>query len=91
MRVKIGNFWCQVQPGCPIMVDLTDKDKSAIANMPEGVNLYAEFPEDGLTFVTPEEKYKWMTEGFPNSKDHFTETLFQQVVFDDKEKGPLEE
>lgn len=56
MRIKIGDTWYTETPEQPIMVELTDADKSNIASMPPGRTKYAVFDDD----LTDEQRLDWM-------------------------------
>lgn len=60
MRVKIGNIWHECQPGQPLMVELSDADKSNIANMPENAHRYAVFHDNAE--LTENEMKEWVKE-----------------------------
>ena len=58
MRVKIADKWFDVTPDTPIMVVLTEADKTNIANMPPDATYYACF--DGEDHRTEECRVAWM-------------------------------
>lgn len=58
MRFKVGDQWFQLEPGRPIMVELTEEDKRNIANMDPKATKYAVFHDDER--ATKEEKLAWM-------------------------------
>lgn len=43
MRVKVGNEWFEATADAPIAVELTDRDKEAIAGMAHDTCIYAIF------------------------------------------------
>lgn len=57
MRVKIADTWYDPYD-VPIMIELTDKDKSNIANMLPEATCYSAYP-DGL-FKSDQEVLDWM-------------------------------
>lgn len=58
MRVKIGDTWYEPTPEIPICVELNQKDKENIANMPEGATRYGLFHDD--TTMNVAERMAWM-------------------------------
>jgi len=64
MRIKIKNVWHQLEPGCPIMIELTEQDKKNISNMYPDAFRYAEFHDDDISTV--KEKQRWM-----NDEDYY--------------------
>lgn len=61
MRVKVGNQWFQCEPGQPIAVELSTRDRLNIANMAENATRYASF-HDGDKDDPVETKMAWMSE-----------------------------
>ena len=53
MRVKVGDKWYQAEKGQPIMIVMTDGDRSNIERMPAELTRYA-------CFDNVEEKKAWM-------------------------------
>jgi hypothetical protein len=58
MRIKIGNVWFQVKHDQPIMLELSERDKTNILNMHPEATKYAIFDDDDK--MTSEEKLEWM-------------------------------
>jgi hypothetical protein len=59
MRIRVGNRWFKAEPGCPVMIELDDHDKSLIRDMAPSATRLAYF--EGL--VSAEEKSEWMSRG----------------------------
>lgn len=58
MRVKIGNTWYGPTVDTPMLVELNEKDKENIANMPKGMHRYGMFHDD--TPLNVAERMAWM-------------------------------
>lgn len=56
MRVKVGSEWFEAKDGQPIMVELSEADKTNIANMAPEATKYAVFDDN----QTSDEKLAWM-------------------------------
>lgn len=56
MRVKVGENWFIPMPGQPIMIEMTDADRSNIINMAPHHTKYAAFDDD----LSNEERLAWM-------------------------------
>ena len=58
MKVKVGEQWFEVEPGQPVMIVLTQKDKVNIEHMVGGATKYACFSDSET--MSDEEKLEWM-------------------------------
>ena len=70
MRIKVGDEWHEAEPGKPIMVELTERDKHNLSNMFLNQSVsdkYALFHDDCPLAAAP---LDWMREG---AKDPFPE------------------
>lgn len=65
MKVKVGNLYYTSEE-IPIMVVLTEQDKTNIANMPEDCFRYAQFNQEQFT---AEEAMQWMKEDLHGKED----------------------
>ena len=62
MKIKVGNKWFIAEPGTPLMVQLSAKDKENIKNMLPECDRYASMEKDDYPDV--EAMYAWMDEGY---------------------------
>lgn len=60
MRVKVGNEWFEAKPGQPIAVELTDKDKSNIADMSPHATRYGIIDEEDAQKTPEVYRSGWM-------------------------------
>lgn len=60
MKIKVGDTWFECTDDQPIMVVLTEQDKTNIKNMNPECTKYAVFSDDSEKFNTIDARIDWM-------------------------------
>ena len=60
MRVKVGDSWYSPEVGSPIMVELTNEDKTDIGSMSCDLSKYAIFEDNDKNFDARDKRIAWM-------------------------------
>jgi hypothetical protein len=75
MRIKVGNQWFKAEPGCPVMIEFNDQDKSLIRDMDPDTTRLAYFKGP----ATVEEKSAWI--GRPEAHDGSQAEVVAQMIW----------